>query len=320
MWYSDTDLAKVRSAGVTLSRLEIGWDSVEPSPGTWRWSYWDGMFAAAAKHDITVLPLLMDPPSWAESAWNVIPTNPAKYSEYVAAVVARYGPNGSFWKANPSLPYKPAVHFEIWNEPYWVGFAAGGSNPGNYARLYKAAVVAGRAANPDAKFLISADLSGTTTSYTYMEWVDAMYAAVPDLTNYIDGVTVHPYSQPDGPDVYTPKGFDRWQFRRIQDIHQKFINHGAGDKPFWLTEIGWPTCPSNPGKCVSESTQAADTQRMIQILKTDYSSFVQAVFLYNYRDPSSQNASDMEDWFGLLRGDGSAKPVWNVLKQATGAA
>ncbi|HET8672436.1 MAG TPA: hypothetical protein VFL87_02280, partial [Thermoleophilaceae bacterium] len=93
----------------------------------------------------------------------------------------------------------------------------------------------------------------------------------------------------------------------------------ASDKPFWITEIGWPTCPSNPDKCVSESQQAADTARMIDMLRTDYASYVRAVFLYNYHDPSRQDPSNMENWFGLLRGNGSPKPVWDVLRRATGA-
>ncbi len=147
-----------------------------------------------------------------------------------------------------------------------------------------------------------------------------MYSAVPDLNNYIDAVAVHPYSQPRGPDVYTPGGFTRWQFRRIQEIHQKFINHGASDKPFWLTEIGWPTCPSNTSKCVSETDQAAYTQRMFDIIKTEYQGWVQAVYMYNYHDPATQNPSNMENWFGLLRADGTPKPVWSVIAHETGAA
>jgi hypothetical protein len=319
MYYTDTDLAKVRSAGVTMSRIDVTWSGVEPSPGTWKWSSYDSMFTKAAQHDITILPILEEPPSWAEASWNVIPTNPANYAQYVAAVVARYGPNGTFWKANPSVPYRPAAYFELWNEPYWYLFNQAGTDPGVYARMVKAAGQAGKAANPDAKFLIEADLTGYETSSKQVEWIDTMYSAVPDLNNWFDGVAVHPYSQPRAPDVYSPGA--RWDFERIKDIHQKFINHSAGDKPFWLTEIGWPTCTADASKCVSESVQASDTQQMFQILKTsDFASFVKAVFLYNYRDPSSQTASNMENWFGLLRGDGSAKPVWSVLQHATGAA
>jgi hypothetical protein len=317
MWYSDTDLAKVRSAGVTLSRVELDWSTVEPSPGTWKWSTYDSMFTKAAQHDITILPILMDSPSWAESSWNVIPSNPSSYAQYVAAVVARYGPNGTFWKANPALAYRPAGYFELWNEPYWYMFNGNGSDPGTYARLVKAAAQAGKAANPQASFLLSADLTSYETSSRQVEDIDAMYSAVPDLNSWFDGVAVHPYSQPRSPDVYTP-GADRWQFRRVQDIHQKFINHGAADKPFWLTEIGWPTCTADSSKCVSESVQASYTQRMIDIVKSDYASYVRTLFLYNYHDPASQNPSNMENWFGVLRGDGSPKPVWSVLQHATG--
>jgi exo-beta-1,3-glucanase (GH17 family) len=129
---------------------------------------------------------------------------------------------------------------------------------------------------------------------------------------------VHPYSQPRAPSLYYTDGRDnRWNFRRIEDIRNKFKSHGT-DKPFWITEIGWPTCPSST-KCVNEAAQAADTQMMLDMIKSNYSSWVQAVFFYNFHDPSTQNPTNMENYFGLLRGDGSQKPVWNVIKAESGA-
>jgi polysaccharide biosynthesis protein PslG len=318
MWNTDSDLARVTAAGVSLSRMAVDWSRVEPSRGNWDWSDYDYTYRTNARNGMTILPVLITDPSWAESSWDQIPSNPGDYAQYVAAVVARYGPGGTYWKLNPSVPYHPSTYFEVWNEPYWTNFAAGGSNPAAYARMFRAAALAGRAANPQARFLLETDLTGYATPSSQVEWIDAMYSAVPDLNVWADGFAVHPYSQPRSPDVYDPKN-TRWAFRRLLDIRNKVVAHGAADKPFWITEVGYPTCPGDPSKCVSESQQAAYTQRIFEIVKSEYSGFIQAVFLYKYRDPNTQDPNDMEDWFGLFRPNMTPKPAWDALRRATGA-
>jgi polysaccharide biosynthesis protein PslG len=314
----DASLANVAGAGVSMARVVMHWADVEPSPGTFKWSGYDWVIGEEARHGITMLPNLLDDPSWASSSWNAVPTNPAAFADFTAHAVARYGPGGTFWRANPSIPYHPATYWEIWNEAWWYMFNSNAATPATYAALVKATAIAGRAANPNAKFLIDADLTAYPTPSTQVEWIDAMYRAVPDLNNYFDGISIHPYSFPRSPDVYSGPG-DRWSFKRIGDIRAKFVAHGAADKGFWITELGWPTCPSLPSKCVNEADQAAYLARALQLVKSDYASFMQAVFIYNYKDPSSQNPSSTEDWFGLVRPDGSPKPAWTVFKQATGA-
>jgi polysaccharide biosynthesis protein PslG len=314
----DASLSTVSSAGVTMSRYNMHWRDVSPSPGTFKWSGYDYVFEIMARHGVTILPEIIDDPSWAESSSLVIPSNPAAYADFTAHAVARYGPNGDFWRSHPSVPYHPAVYWELWNEPWWYGYNESGADPGTYARLVRAAAAAGYAANPGARFLLEADLTGYPNPDTQVEWIDKMYQAVPDLNSWFSGVSVHPYSYPRSPDVYSAGGDNRWNFRRIADIRAKFVAHGGADKGLWITEVGFPTCPSD-SQCVSESTQASYLSRIFQMLKTDYSSFVQAVFVYNFKDPTSQDPSNIEDWFGLMHGNGSGKPAWNVLRAATGA-
>lgn len=313
----DATLSNVAGAGVSMARVPLHWADVEKSPGQFSWAGYDSVFGSEARHGITPLPVLLDDPSWAESSDLTIPNGSATaYADFTARATARYGPGGTFWKANPSIPYHPITYWEIWNEPYWYLFNDAHSDPATYARLVRATAAAGKAANPQTKFLLQADLTSYMTADKQVEWVDALYNAVPDLNSWFDGVAVHPYSWPKSPDVYAPG--DRWDFKRIADIRAKFVAHGAANKGFWITEVGYPTCPGN-SRCVSESAQATDLARIFQIVKGDYASFMQAIFIYNYKDPSSQNSSDPEDWFGLLRGDGSPKPAWNALRQATGA-
>lgn len=315
VWNNPSNLTRLADAGVRIERLEIDWGSVEPSRGRWNWSSFDDQFAVTARHGITVLPLLMGIPGWTGAAQYAIASGGSGFAGYVGQVVRRYGPRGSFWRTHPRVPYHPATWFEIWNEPYLPQFSDGGPHPEAYARLFKAAVQAGRRASPRAKFLLAADTSGVTDSGALPGWVAPMYRAVPDLNRYVDGIATHPYSSTQSPLVYTPGRIARFEFRRIGRLRDLFAAHGAGRKPFWITEIGWSTCPASED-CVNEARQATFLRQLFTLVKARLP-WVKAVFVYNYRDsPQVTNPSDKEHWFGLIRRDGSPKPAWNVIRAA----
>jgi hypothetical protein len=307
---------EVASSGVKWIREELGWDRVEPQNNQWDFSWFDTVIGEAAKRGLTVLPLLMDTPSWAGSSVSDIPADPTNYADYVAHMVARYGPGGTFWAAHPEIPSHPATHFEIWNEAYFNASSNNHVDPARYARLFKAAVVAGRAANPQAKFLMSATDDAYTYQSTWVNWAQAAHAAVPDLASYVDGVAVHPYSKSQAPD--TPFGsYSNDKFLRINNIRDNYRAVGI-DKPFWITEMGWSTCTDTTW-CVSESNQATYTTQLFNMVKTQMSDFVQAVFLYDYDDVCGNDA-DPECRYGLLRRDHTPKPAWAALKAVTAAS
>jgi hypothetical protein len=234
----------------------------------------------------------------------------------VAAVVARYGPRGSFWTEHPNLAAYAIQTFELWNEPYYDNGNDGDYDPGRYARLVKAAAIAGRQADPDARFLLAAENQAQHVDNAWVWWIDALYQAVPDLNNYFDGVAVHPYgtnltdlSFPTPGQAYD--GYD--QIRRVEAIHREFANHNAGNRPLWITEIGWPTCISGSERCTTLAGQAANLATVFNFARTTWKNFVQAVFVYSY-DDSSPDSTDPEHDYGLAYNDGTPKPALEVFK------
>jgi hypothetical protein len=306
---------RARATGARWLREDFEWDLVQPRPNEWDWSRYDGVVAGAAARGMVVLPLLSGSASWAAPAWNVFPPDRAAYGEYVARVVARYGPGGTFWRSRPALAEYAPTHFELWNEPYLELFSIDRVDPARYARLVRTAVAAGRAANPRARFLIEADTFYTAGPGDYRNWIHDMYRAVPGLSRWFDGVAVHPYSSERSPDVYTPRRPTRWQFRRIEEERAAFVSHGAADKPFWITEIGWSTCGGDTD-CVSEGVQAANIARVFELARTRYRSFVEAVFVYHLDDWGPADGSNKDYWFGLTRRDGSRKPAFAAVRDA----
>jgi polysaccharide biosynthesis protein PslG len=308
---SEVELDKAARSGVRWLREDFDWSVIEPRNDSWHWSRYDHLLSKAAARGMRVLPLLAWTPSWAGSAWNQIPADPTEFAEFTAAVVSRYGPGGSFWDAHPEIASFAPEHFELWNEPYLDQFSAGGVNPGRYARLVKAAASAGHAANSAAKYLLQAEQAPSGARHTF---IDGMYAAVPDLNSFFDAVAVHPYSPGRAPDAL----HGGWGFtERLEAIRAKFVSRGAADKPLWVTEIGWSTCPSNPD-CVTEQQQAAYLQRMFDLLRTNYSDYVRAAFVYHRRDTGT-NPTDAYDWYGLERANGAGKPAYDVFRAAVAA-
>jgi hypothetical protein len=100
--------------------------------------------------------------------------------------------------------------------------------------------------------------------------------------------------------------------RRAEDIHQQFIDHGAGDKPFWITEIGWSTCTEASTDCVSEAQQATDMTTLFGHIHGGWKGWIQAAFFYRYDDGAKP--ATVQDAYGLIHLDGSAKPALAIFR------
>jgi hypothetical protein len=313
----EQDIARQTGAG--WLREEFDWDQIEPQNDHWSWARYDTVIEQAALRGMRILPLLNGSASWAAPRVNQFPDDFREYGEYVAKVTERYGPGGAFWQARPRLAAYAPTHFELWNEPYIEYFSIDKVSPSRYAQLARAGAAAGRAANPRAKFLLAADTFYTEAPGDYRNWVDGMYAAVPDLNSHFDAVAIHPYSSALSPDVYTPGAGTRWQFRRVEEVRARFVAHGAADKPLWITELGWATCTEDED-CVSEARQAEYISRVFAYAKGRYAPFMEAVFVYHMNDWGPADQTNKEYWFGLRRKDGSRKPAFEALRRAAGVA
>lgn len=305
---------RVAPLGVGWLREDFSWSVIQPEEGRYDWGHYDRVLLEAARRGLRVLPLLASAPGWAEPTANTIPADPRDYASFVAHVVRRYGPGGALWRDHAALAGCAPTHFEIWNEPYLDSYSDDGVDPGRYARLVKASVIAGRRANPRAKYLIESDTAATYLPGQSFDFTDSMYAAVPHLGRYFDAVAVHPYTR-FSPAFYDPKADTRLQFGRIREIHARFKRHGDGHKHLWITEVGWSTCAAAP-VCVSESRQATDLRKLFEVVRSRYRSYVDALFVFNFRDYGPAVEDSKEGWFGVLRRDGSRKPSWQALRSA----
>jgi hypothetical protein len=329
-------LDDVTETGTRRLREDLEWERVEPVDDEWDWSEYDELFAAAGERGMSILPILNSPPCWAVPAgtesgkcWNSYPVSDAEYAEYAeytAEAADRYGPGGVFWSEHPGLdPSLAPRYFEVWNEPYLPEFTNNNVNPARYADLYKAAVVAGRVANPATRYLIEAiDQVQVTASGKWVNWAEALLAREPALGNYIDGIAIHPYPENRDP-FYLPEGNRDPSFWNTERVYKDWAARGV-NRPIWITEIGYSSCDDGANDCVPGSTQAVREEQkaewlrdLFDVIDREELGYVHAVYVYNYQSSGLEEPTDKSQWFGLLDGKGNVLPAWDAFADAVEA-
>jgi len=197
--------ASLAKSGVRYLRTDFDWSSLEIQRGVWKFDVMDRVVADAEKAGIQLLPLLGYGTGFANPAHEHL----TEWTNYVQTVLTRY--RGKF----------PVV--EVWNEPNLGGFWMKPS-PENYAKLLKATYDAVKAVSPQTRVAISG------FSQVPLDFIEKIYKAVGK--DCFDIMNVHPYSWPIPPEGSLDVNID--QLRKLM------AKYGDGDKPIWITEIGWP--------------------------------------------------------------------------------
>lgn len=312
--------ARIAGTGATWVRIEIDWWYVQDGGrNSFAWAGPDSAVTAAKGHGLNVLLLIQKTPPWARTTANgsTPPTNVAEFATFAATVVARYRPYDVY-------------AFEVWNEPnlatFWADPVTGKPNLQGYVSLLKAAYPAMKAATPLGITVVSAGLApwgrtGTSPdgrAVAPLTYLQQMYAA--GAKNYFDAVGWHPYTAPALPNDVSD--YNAWSqmsvdFRNTNgSIRQKsartiMTENGDAGKMIVMTEAGAATggTPS-----LTEAGQAAAYQQAID-LRASYS-WAGPIFFYSITDraPLTTVNPDSEDYFGVYRSDGTAKPAAGVMQ------
>ncbi len=311
-------LNDVVSLGVGWIRIDVAWSSVQPNnKDEYFWENTDRIVNEASKRGLRVLPIITYTPYWARSdkckyTNRCAPDSPLEFAKFAKDVASRYSKKG--------------VHaYEIWNEPNLGLFWKPSADPEYYVRLLKGSYVGIHEVDPSA-IVITGGLAPTDTkgiSMSPREFVELMYKY--GGKNYFDAVGFHPYSFPVSPDEYhktsawSHMNDTNWSLRSIMK------KNGDNDKNIWLTEYGAPTGGSGsvaegPGghyiwnvpDHVTEKYQSEILESAI--VKTREYEWDGPMFWYSYKDLGT-DTSTKENFFGLLRHDGSKKPAYFTLKR-----
>jgi hypothetical protein len=248
---------RLGAGGVDSVRIPISWASVQPlSGGEADFNRSDQLVAGAVAAGIKVLPFVYDAPAWAVTS-AVVPgsggqarapkTLPVKsgaqraaWANFLTLVVARYGPAGSFWAANPALPARPIRTWQIWNEQNFKYFVVR-PNPSDYGKLVNVSYAAIKGVDSGAKLILGGVFARPreaefkrkpAQAFFATDFLDRMYRSTPGIKRKFSGVALHPYTTD-----YRQLTPDIEEFRAVLSDH-----HDAG-KGLWITEIGWSSQP-----------------------------------------------------------------------------
>ncbi|MDX6602805.1 MAG: polysaccharide biosynthesis protein PslG [Solirubrobacterales bacterium] len=248
---------RLRTGGVDSVRIPISWAAAQPaSAAEAHFTAPDQLIAGATAAGIKVLPFVYDAPSWAVTS-AVVPnsggqskapkTLPVKtagqrtaWANFLKLVVARYGPGGAFWAANPALLETPVRTWQIWNEENFKYFVVRPS-PSDYGKLVNVSYTAIKSLDPGAKLILGGMFARPreaefkrkpAQAFFATDFLDRMYSSTPGIKSKFSGVALHPYTTD-----YRQLTPDIEEFRAVLAG-----NHDAG-KGLWITEIGWSSQP-----------------------------------------------------------------------------
>ncbi|HEX5927944.1 MAG TPA: Ig-like domain-containing protein [Solirubrobacterales bacterium] len=223
----------------------------------------------------------------------------SSYRDFVVAFIGRYGLGGTFWDLHPEIDEArfAITTVELGNEPYFDVSAS------SYSDSVRPALEAIKAQSLPVKVVLAQRVYGSDTS-----WMDTLYARIPNLNSLFYAFAEHPYWYAHDPGQVHAAG----PFGRIDKVRQRMNEKGAADKPIYLTEYGESTalCAT---ECVSEATQSEHLQKMLNaVITRDYWN-VEMISVFQLLDRGT-NSSDREHGFGILRQNGTQKPVYSFVR------
>jgi hypothetical protein len=323
----ERQLDQAVASGVESLRVAVDWSTIQPvrSPAQLpsavrsqfvgvggiptRFGLLDRLLTAAARRELSLLPVVEYTPRWAATR----PSNPASpprsdaaYGAFLTALVRRYGPRGSFWVAHPRLHAMPVRMWQIWNEPHFTSYWTRQPFAQSYVRLLAAAHAAIKAIDPQAKVVLGglADLSWDYLTQIYQ---------VPGARRLFDVVAIHPYTaQPQG--VITI-------LDRVRAVMDRF---GDAAKPILATEITWPSsegkAPPQFGVSTTERQQALRLAKVIPLLisrqhKLGLMGFYWYTWMGNETPGHPAYAFDYAGLLKYVNGAISAKPALAAFKR-----
>ncbi|MFD0146464.1 MULTISPECIES: cellulase family glycosylhydrolase [unclassified Streptomyces] len=322
VWMSDKDLEAALDDAVDVGaqwvRADLLWSNVQPDgPDTYRWEAFDRVVTAVAERGLTLLPVIGFTPEWARPAGcagkQCRPADPAAFAAFAGAAATRYAPRG--------------VHtWEVWNEPNLTQSWAPAPDEGAYTALLRETSGALRASDPEA-YVILGGLAATTTEDGNISQTAFLQGVSARGGNHlVDAIGYHPYTYPFLASAVTEWGTPWERIDGTRDsLRSVLVANGTPKMPVWITEFGAPTngpgtaSDGRPGTVGADTThvpEARQAQIAADAVRTAASTpLVAALIWYAERDLGTDRR-DSENFYGLRRADGSAKPALDALRHA----
>jgi polysaccharide biosynthesis protein PslG len=309
--YQTKQFASMQAAHIGIIRQTLPWAAVEFAPNNYDFTPFDRFVLAAAQHNIRVLPVLFDPPSFrrpagASKKYTPFPKSNADMAVYADAVVDRYGPGGIFWNSHPEVPDLSFTGYQIWNEPNLPVYSGGHPNAAAYVAMLRTVGGAIKAKQPGAEIVTAGLPDSRLSKPNLYKYIQQMYSAGANGT--FDTLGVNPYAP-------TSKSLIS-KLKRIRGIMAK---NGDSDASLWVTELGWSDVGPKAAFRAGKSGQAKRIKQAVSALKSNASALKLRGFFYFAWKDGAVYKGGKDFWglhTGLLRKNGTRKPAYAAFTKA----
>ena len=313
----------VQAAGMVFLRQEFPWEDIEvhgkgdfidrrnEPDGVDAWAKYDQIVAMAAERDLQLIARLSNPPSWSRAQGDEIGTNAPPddfddFGDFVAAVADRY--RGQI------------TYYQVWNEPN--GNEEWGKqdvDPEAYTQLLCNAYGRIKAADPTAVVLAGAltpTVANNGSNMNDLIFLERMYAAGAAACF----------------DVFSAQGYGLWSGPTDQRLRPTVINyphnlflrdimvrHGDGNKPIWISEVGWNAVPEgiapNFGR-VTEEQQARYAVEAYQRAQEQWP-WLGVNSYWFFKRPADYERDQAWYYFRMMEPDFTPLPVYDAIAAHT---
>jgi hypothetical protein len=289
-----TRLNRLQNLGVEVVRINVLWNKVEPTKGTYNWSLYDPLIKGLQARGIAPVLTLVSTPAWANGGQgtNFAPTSASTFAAFAKAAAQHYPfvkkwliwnePNHRIWLR----PTSPSIYVTRLLNPAYTAIHS----------VIKNVMVGGGVTAPDAA-------SGGVSP---VAWIAGMAKAHAKLDAYAH----NPYPS-DPSETPTSGGCTHCQTltmatlpNLIADVTKAF----GKKKRIWLTEYGYQTNPPDPYLGVSLAKQALYISE--SSLRAYLSPRVDLLIQYLIQDEP-----DLAGWqSGLMTDTGVEKPSYQAFQ------
>jgi hypothetical protein len=177
-------------------------------------------------------------PKWASSKpnapfyWRYAPRSPSLFANFMTTLIGRYGPRGSFWTANPTVPKRPIHTWQLFNEQMADFFWATRPWPKSYTTVLKAAYKAIHKGDRRATVIAGSLVAVSGTS----QWTAAAQLYKAGAKRYFDALAIHPFTNNEGSVAGTIDNM----LTIVKKVRAVMKRHHDTRKEILLTEFTWP--------------------------------------------------------------------------------
>ena len=299
------EIKSIQELGVGTIRVPLQWQLVRIRPGEYDWSTVDRFLKTAQTRQIQIL-FTLSTVYWEKAkkhkfqkgATQIKPPSLdiEEWAHFVEALANRYRGQG--------------INYEIENEvnegAFWKGTLE------EYLELLKTGYDVIKKVDPQAKVLPSAMGCGSVRNFQLegtrskaWKWHDSWLQPILS-TKKFDVVNIHNYYFPS--DIIA----NGLTFRTyLEHIHELMEESKLGDRPIWITEIGYVSSPANAKGRIDNGSPEKQAEWLTQAYQQAFEFGVEKIYWLLLQDRKEPYFGSM----GLADAKGNPRPAWKALYQ-----